>query len=317
MPLQSSFIHKLLILITCCLLLFSGCERKPEAPQQAKLRVVTTIFPIYDFARVVGGEQVEVIQLLTPGVEPHNFEPTPETIITLSKADLFIFSGSEMEPWAEKLAAGVVRNGKPVMVVAGKGARYISPAENPDHDEHEGHNHGKDPHIWLDFDNAAMMVDRITDSFGAVAPVLADRFKSNAAAYRAKLKSLGSRFTAGPADCQSRQFVHGGHYAFAYLAERYKLSYSSAFGMTADSEPSSAKLAGLVKTIREKRLKYVFYEELLSPRTAETVAAETGAELLKLHGVHNITRKELESGATYLSLMEQNLDTLRKGLVCR
>lgn len=317
MPLQSSFIHRLLMLFTCGFLLLSGCERRQETTSLGKLRVVTTIFPLYDFARVVGGEQAEVIQLLPPGVEPHSFEPTPETIISLSKADLFIFSGSEMEPWAEKLAAGVARNGKPVMVAAGKGARYLSPAENQDHDEPEGHGHGKDPHIWLDCDNAAIMVDRIAESFVALAPALADSFKNNAAAYKARLKNLDSRFAAGLSDCQSRQFVHGGHFAFAYLAERYKLHYSSAYGMAADSEPSSAKLAGLVKTIREKRLKYVFYEELLSPRTAETVAAETGAALLKLHGIHNVTRKELESGASYLSLMEQNLETLRKGLVCR
>lgn len=305
---------KLLLLLTCLLSVFACDNRKPAAGS-GKLRVVTTLFPIYDFARNVGGDLAEVSLLLPPGVEPHSFEPTPETIITLSKADLFIYTGSNMEPWAEKLADGVSRGGKPVRCEAGKGAHYLNSVH--DHGARDEHNHGRDPHVWLDPDNALVMVDRIAEGFAAARPAAAEKFAANAAAYKARLKELASRFNSGLAACTTRDFVHGGHYAFAYLADRYKLQYISAYGVTAESEPSSQKLMELVRTIKAKKLHYIFFEELLSPRAAETIAAETGVAMLKLHGIHNVTRSELDAGATYLSLMEQNLTVLRKGLECR
>lgn len=309
---------KMLLLLTCFLSVFACESRQPDSAS-GKLRVVTTLFPIYDFARNIGGDQAEVTLLLPPGVEPHSFEPSPETIITLSRADLFIYTGNNMEPWAAKLVDGVSRGGRPVRCEAGKGARYLSAAHGHDnnHGKRDGDDHGSDPHIWLDLDNALIMVDRIAEGFAAARPAAAEKFSANASAYKARLKALASRFSSGLDVCSTREFVHGGHYAFAYLADRYKLQYISAYGVTAESEPSSQKLMELVRTIKGKKLKYIFFEELLSPRAAETVAAETGVSLLKLHGVHNVTRSELDAGATYLSLMEQNLTVLRKGLECR
>ena len=316
--LKSLYTLKLLLLLICFFSVFACENRKPDAGP-GKLRVVTTLFPIYDFARNVGGDLAEVTLLLPPGVEPHSFEPTPETIITLSRADLFIYAGSGMEPWAIKLADGVSRGGKPVRCEAGKGAHYLASSHghgehNGDHDELD---HGRDPHIWLDPYNAQIMIDRIAEGFVTARPAAAEKFAANAAAYKERLRAMESRFSNGLAVCTTREFVHGGHYAFAYLADRYKLRYLSAYGVTAESEPSSQKLMELVRTIKAKKLHYIFFEELLSPRAAETVAAETGVALLKLHGIHNVTRSELDSGVTYLSLMEQNLTVLKKGLECR
>lgn len=309
---------KLLLLLICLLAVFACDNRKPDAGS-GKLRVVTTLFPLYDFARNVGGDLAEVSLLLPPGVEPHSFEPTPETIITLSRADLFIYTGNGMEPWAVKLADGVSRGGRPVRCEAGKGAHYLSSTHGhgDHHGEHAERDQDRDPHIWLDPDNALSMVDRITEGFAAARPAAAEKFAANAAAYKARLQAMESRFKSGLAVCTTRDFVHGGHYAFAYLADRYKLQYISAYGVTAESEPSSQKLMALIRTIKTKKLHYIFFEELLSPRAAETVAAETGVALLKLHGVHNVTRSELDAGVTYLTLMEQNLAVLRKGLECR
>jgi zinc transport system substrate-binding protein len=161
------------------------------------------------------------------------------------------------------------------------------------------------------------MVDNIAAALAARAPGKRELFLANAAAYKKKLDELESRFRSGLADCRTREFIHGGHYAFAYLADRYGLTYLSAYGITADSEPSPRRMMELVSTIRQHGLKTIFFEELLAPRVAETIAVETGAELLRLHGIHNVTRQELDGGATYLGLMEQNLANLRKGLQCR
>jgi len=235
-------------------------------------------------------------------------------MLTIAKADIFIYTNSGMEPWAEKLLSGVTRNGKPLAIEAGQGARYINSADSRGHDHKNG---AKDPHVWLDIANATQMIDTIANALAEGVPAKKELFKANAAAYKARLRALDARFRAELADCATREFIHGGHYAFAYLAERYNLHYLSAYGVSADSEPSPKMMMELVDTIRRHKLSSVFYEELLSPAVARSVAVETGAALLKLHGIHNITRQELESNTSYIDLMEQNLAALRKGLVCR
>ena len=311
---------QLLFLTMMALAVLTACRQKNSPVDSGRLQVVTTLFPLYDFVRNVGGDSVEVTLLLPPGVEPHSFEPKPEDVLKVARADVFIYTSLEMEPWAEKLVNGVARSGKPVKLQAGAGARYLAAAggADDDHHRHEGtHQGARDPHIWLDIRNAMLMVDTIAGSLAKSAPAKRELFLANAAAYKKQLAALENRYKSGLAECKSREFIHGGHYAFAYLADCYQLNYISAFGVSAESEPSPRRLVELVKTVRQHKLDYIFYEELLSPRIAETIATETGAKLLKLHGVHNLTRDELDGGATYLSLMEQNLANLEKGLVCR
>lgn len=300
-------------------LLTAACSKQQEAPDK-RLRIVTTIFPLYDYVRNIGGDYVTVQLLLPPGVEAHSFEPKPEELLRVSRADLFVFTNREMEPWADKLLSAVQGDRKPLQVEAGARAVYLSAADSHGHGEH-GHGadrrDARDPHIWLNIANARLMVDSIAEAMSARLPAGSDAFRANAAAYKKRLDALEIRFQDGLSSCRTREFLHGGHYAFAYLADRYKLTYVSAYGITADSEPSPRRMMELVNSVREHKLKYIFFEELLAPRIAETISRETGAALLKLHGIHNLTRDELESGASYLGLMEQNLANLRKGLECR
>jgi len=294
--------------------LLPACSKPQQSQDSGKLKVVATIFPLYDFVRAVGGNAVDLRLLLPPGVEPHSFEPRPEDVMTIARADIFIYTNSGMEPWAEKLLSGIIRNGKPLKIEAGRGTRYISTADSKEHDHNNG---AKDPHVWLDIANAMQMIDTIANALAEGVPAKKELFKANAAAYKVRLKAVDDRFRAELANCATREFIHGGHYAFAYLAERYNLQYLSAYGVSADSEPSPKKMMELIDTIRRHKLTSVFYEELLSPAVAKSVADETGAALLKLHGIHNITRQELDSNTSYIDLMEQNLAALRKGLVCR
>lgn len=311
---------KLCIFLLGAVAILAACKQKTPQVDSGKLRIVTTLFPLYDFVRNVGGDSVEVTLLLPPGVEPHSFEPKPEDVLKVARADIFIYTSVEMEPWAEKLVSGVAKDGKPLKLEAGAGARYVEAVRGADHDHlgHEGsHGGARDPHIWLDIRNAMLMVDNIAVALAQSVPARKELFLGNAAAYKIRLAALESRFKSGLAVCKSREFIHGGHYAFAYLADCYQLKYISAFGVSAESEPTPRKLMELVDTIRRHKLNYIFYEELLSPRIAQTVAAETGVRLLKLHGLHNLTKAEMEGGATYISLMEQNLANLGKGLECR
>jgi zinc transport system substrate-binding protein len=302
--------------------LFCGCQKQEQPVTGDRLRIVTTLFPIYDFARTVGGSKVEVRLLLPPGVEPHSFEPKPEDLVRISKADIFIYTNRYMEPWAENILKGVAAK-KLLVVDAGAGANYMPAGGEDGDDDHgaekNGHRHGAglDPHIWLDPDNARTIVDNITSALTQKDPANRGYYLANASAYKARLAELDGRFRQGLADCQSREFLHGGHYAFGYLARRYNLHYLSAYGMSANAEPPPRKLVEIIVEMKKSGLKHIFYEELLAPRVATTIARESGATLLKLHGLHNISREDMDRGATFISLMEQNLASLRTGLKCR
>lgn len=301
----------------------AACQKGREPVQgKGKILVVTTLFPLHDFVRTVGGDRVEARLLLPPGVEPHNFEPKPEDVVQLNKADIFVYTNRYMEPWAAGILKGIPNKGLEA-VDASAGVTFMPASGGEHHDEHEagerGHLHGEgmDPHVWLSIPNAERMVDNIASALERKDPAGGGYYRKNAEAYRARLAELDGRFRTGLSGCRQRLFLHGGHYAFGYLAQRYGLTYVSAYAVSADAEPTPQKLMELVNLMRKNSLRYIFYEELLSPRVAETIARETGATLLQLHGIHNVSREDMAEGATYVSLMEKNLKNLMTGLQCR
>jgi zinc transport system substrate-binding protein len=312
----------LLVVILLLTLPCASCRKKDDAAKgDRKLRVIVTLFPLYDFAREIAGGKAEVNLLLPPGMEPHGFEPKPEDIFRVSRADIFIFTDRYMEPWAAELVKGV-GNDRLLVVDAGEGAKFLPAAGVDQHDGEKGdhdHDHGKgmDPHIWLDFTNAQRMVENIAAGMAAKDPANRNYYLDRAASYNKRLAALDKKFADGLSGCPTRQFLHGGHYAFGYLANRYGLKYTAAYAASANAEPTPQKIAGLINLMRESGLKHIFYEELIAPTVADAIARESGATLLKLHGAHNITRDELEAGVTFFSLMERNLENLKAGLQCR
>jgi len=294
--------------------LLSACIVPARA---AKLEVVSTIFPVYEFAREVGGSKTDVKMLIIPGCEPHSFDPKPKDMVALSKAAVFVYVGDAMEPWAADLARGS-GNKKLRVVNAGTGARFFDSAGHEDHDADEhGHNHGtKDPHIWLDFDNARIMVDNITAAFSSADASNAKYYAANAATFKKQLTKLDADFKKRLASCKTRTMLNLGHFSFGYMARRYNFEYLSAQGIRPDSEPSPKKVAELVTDVRSKKLKFVFTEELLNPRFADVVAGETGAKVLKLNPLGGITKKDFTGGAGFIALMRRNLDIMAKGLQC-
>ena len=297
-----------------------ACQKKEAqapVPSHKKLTVVTTLFPLYDFARAVAGDKAEVTVLLPPGIEPHSFEPKPEDIVRISKADLVVFTNEYMEPWAVKILKTIAT--QPVVVDASKGVTMLKadPEEEAEHAHDGEHPNGwMDPHIWLDFANAQIMVQNIADGLIAKDPANRDFYAANAHAYQQKLAQLDEEYKTGLKNCSKRVFLHGGHYAFGYLAKRYGLSYHSAQAVNPDAEPTPAKIAEMVKEMRSNGLKYVYNEELLSPATAEMIAKETGATVLMLNGAHNVSKEDFDKQVGFLSIMRQNLVNLKKGLQC-
>jgi zinc transport system substrate-binding protein len=264
-----------------------------------KLTVITTLFPLYDFARNVGQDKVVVTLLLPPGVEAHSFEPTASDVMKVARADIFIYTSTLMEPWVEKFITGV-DNKKLLVVEASSGFT------------------GKDPHTWLDFTMAMAMVDRIREALIARDPANQAFYLTAAKRYDQKLVELDARFREGLAGCQNKVLIHGGHFAFGYLAQRYHLPYIAAYqGFSPDAEPTPRNLAELVDKIKQYNVKYIFYEELISPRVAEVLSQETGAQLLKLSAAHNLTRAEMDQGISFIDIMNADLENLKKGLLCQ
>lgn len=310
-------IARLLIAAVCLiavLTMLSSCgrSRKSTHDRHRKIRVITTIFPLYDMAGNIGSDKAEVSLLLPPGVEPHSFEPKPGDIVKVNEADIFVYTGRFMEPWAE----GIIKGGanKDLIVVdASRGTKMIStiPAVKGQQTV------PADPHIWLDFDNAKIMLGNILQAFLTKDSANKTFYERKAADYSNRLAEMDSAYKTVLASCKSKEILYAGHYAFGYLANRYGLKHIAAQGVSPDAEPTARDLAKLVEQIRKDKIGYIFYEELSSPKIAETVAAETHAKLLLLSAAHNLPRDQFEKGVSFFDILRSDLDNLKIALGCR
>ncbi len=317
-------------LFLCLLVLFSfiwACQpAEDKSKSDGKLKVIATIFPIYDFARNIGGDRVTVTMLLPPATDAHNYELKPEDIVKVSKAEIFLFTNFEMEQWAYKIiqAAGEKTN---VLSVETGSSTFLLPLSDdngyPTHhndtgrDEHKEHASKFDPHIWLDLDNAQKMVDNIASAFVKKDSRNSDYYLKNAKEYKLKLIALDQRYRNELNKCKTKTILHAGHWAFAYLAKKYNLIYVAASNVTADAEPTPQKIVSLIEQVKKEKISYIYYEDLVAPRLAQTIARETSAGLLKLSNGHDLSKKDMKSGLSFISLMENNLNTLKMGMQCR
>lgn len=290
----------------------------------APVRVVTTIFPLTDWTRAVGGDRVEVHQLLPPGAESHSFAPRPSDIARIEAADMFVYLGPDMEPWAQRLLRAAPRASR-VDVEAARGIeRLTADAACAAHDDEHKHHHdaddhapaATDPHVWLDPVLAQRVVEAIADGLSRADPEGAETYRRNAAAYNERLQALHERIESKLRNARHRTLLYGGHFAFGYFARRYGLEHRSPYrGFAPDAAPTPRAVAELIRTLQETGQKVIFHEELIEPRAARVIAEQTGARLLPLHGAHNLAREEAERGdVTYLSIMERNLENLAAGL---
>ena len=299
---------------TCALAALAACGSGPRdaGRGQHRVKVVTTLFPLYDMARSIGADQAEVTLLLPPGAEAHSFEPKPSDIVKVGEADVFVYTGKFMEPWAADVVKAAAGNHL-VVVDASRDTKMI-PGVFHDRDEPAG---SLDPHIWLDFDNAKQMVRNIAEALEAKDSANRALYERRTDDYSRELTVLDSAYRTTLAACKTREIVYGGHYAFGYMAARYGLKYLAAQGVSPDAEPTAQDLARLVEQIRKDKVKYVFYEELTSPKIAQTIAGETDAKLLLLNAAHNVTKDQLEQGLTFFDILRANLANLKTGLECR
>jgi zinc transport system substrate-binding protein len=260
--------------------------------------VVASFYPVYEFARQVAGDRAQVVSLVPTGVEPHDWEPSPQDMAQARRARLFVYNGAGLEPWAEKVKAEV--EGKTAVVSATAGISLV----------------GGDPHVWLDPTLARIEVATIRAALTRVDPGGTEVFAARAKAFATKLDALDERFAAGLRNCARRQVVVS-HAAFGYLTRRYGLEQVPVMGLAPESEPSPAALAAIVRLARQRKVEAVFFEPLVSRRLADTLAHEIGARTLTLNPIEGLTREESAAGKGYFDLMTVNLANLREGLGCR
>ncbi|MGE5426077.1 MAG: metal ABC transporter substrate-binding protein [Bacillota bacterium] len=275
-----------------------------------KISVVSSLYPWYDLAREIGGDKVEVKLLLPPGVEAHSFEPTPGDMITTGEADLFVYTGDYLEPWAADILNSLGKEA-PASRALGEGLATIK-ENNPQPGES-----GLDPHIWLDPSIMSEAAGRMANALGEVDSANRAYYNNRWEDYRSRLDRLDQDFRAGLSRCRTKTFVYSGHYAFGYLAAKYGLDYQAAQGFSPDSESSPVRLAELSRLLSSTGSKYVFSEVTDSPKLAQALSKDTGVQVLQLNSAHSPSRDQIASGLTYESIMRQNLEELRIGLQCR
>jgi zinc transport system substrate-binding protein len=297
--------------LAAALALFA-CNQGP-APPPGKLLVVASIYPLYEFARQVAGSSAQVVSLVPTGVEPHDWEPSPQDLTRIRDARLFIYNGAGLEPWVAKLTNDRTFS-RTLMVRATEGVQLMSAA--PSEPSGSAHKVPPDPHVWLDPLLAQAMVETIRAALVKVDPTHTPAYAENARGFVAKLQALHEAFQAGLKDCARREVVTS-HAAFSYLARRYGLTVVPVMGLAPESEPTPAQLASIVRFAREKKVKYIFFETLVNPRLAETLAHEVGARTLVFNPIEGLTREEQVAGRGYVALMEENLRNLRTALDCR
>lgn len=269
--------------------------RRTTPTSTGQLAVAASFYPLAEFAQQIGGDNVSVATITPPGSEPHDFEPSPQDLVAIYNAKVFVFNGSGLDAWAEKIAPDLLQKG----IVVVKTTEQLS-----------------DPHTWLDPVLAQREVNLVRDALKQVDSARAADYNQRAEAYVQQLVALDQLYREGLAHCTLHDVV-ASHAALSYLAKRYGLTVTSIAGLDPEAEPSAQKLGEIADLVRTKHIAYIFFETLVDPKLAQTIANETGAKTLVFNPIEGLTAKELAAGKTYLSIMQDNLVNLKLALQCR
>jgi zinc transport system substrate-binding protein len=293
-----------------------GGDDDDQGAGDDRLQVVASFAPVAEAASRVGGDRVEVTNLTPPGVEPHDFELAPDDVDRIEDADVVLYLGEGFQPAVAEIAG---RQDRALDLLAGldleSGAIEAEEGEEGDGNGNGPDDHGVDPHFWLDPTLLSAAVDGIEAELSEAAPADAATFAANAQAYKDELAALDDEMAAGLADCERDQIVTS-HAAFFYLARRYGLTQLAIAGLSPESEPDADRLAELADRIEDDDITTVFYETLVSPDVAETLADEADVETAVLNPIEGLTDDEAEAGDDYTSIMRANLAALREALGC-
>ena len=304
-------------------LTLGGCAASTASPDDGRLHVVASFYPLAYAVEQVGGDRVTVASLTKPGGEPHDLELLPRQILDLQRADVTVYLAHFQPAVDAAVAAHAKRSAFDVTEAADLMTLEQDHADT-DHAEHEQADHGHDddhdhdhggtdPHFWLDPIRYGDVASAIAAQLTAADPAGATAYQAGAQAFTKRLADLDEAYRSGLSGCRTARVVTG-HAAFGYLTTRYGLEEEAVSGLSPDQEPTAASMAHVVEFVRDNDIRTVYAETLASPALTETLARETGARVSVLDPVEGITDES--AGPDYFAVMQANLTNLRAGQEC-
>ncbi len=288
------------ILASVILLSACGADKTSDKPSitSSKITVVTTLSIFQEITKkIVHTTPTTVESIIPSGAEPHDFEPTPQNILALKDADLFIYNGlTSIEPWLTKTLSFLPSTAQLNI------SKVATLREN-------------DPHYWLDPENDIRAVDAIQKALSEKDPANKVMYEKNAQNLKTELRLLDMTYATQLKTCEIRTIVTA-HDAYNYLAKRYNIEMHAIAGLSPESEPDAKTIAAIIKLVKEKQIPYILFETLASPKIAETIAEEAGVQTLVLNPIEGLTEEEKAAGKNFMSLMEENLTVLKKAMKC-
>lgn len=340
--------------------LVAGCSSSANQPASVdktenngsdKINVVTSFYPLYDFTQKIGGEHVQVTNLIPTGVDPHHWSPKSQDMKNVTNAQLFIYQGAGLEGWVDQFLKSINKDSSVKPIMASQGITLLPASGEHDHsghdehdehdhehenkeDEHDDHDHGEaahddhdhdeashddhdhgewDPHVWLSPVNAKKMAETIKHALIEVDEAHRADYEAGFDKLSKQLDELHVEFKEEISKLPRKEIVVA-HQAFGYLCAEYGLTQEAIMGISADAEPTAQDMKKINDFIREHNVKYIFFEELVSDKLATTLARDAGVNTLVLHTLEGLTDDQIKEGHDYISLMRENLKNLVKAL---
>ncbi|MDO5294200.1 MAG: metal ABC transporter substrate-binding protein [bacterium] len=333
---------KALIMMMLVMSLLVGCSSKASTEKDVasddgakKLKVVTTIYAPFDFARQVAKDNADITLLLKPGAESHSYEPTPQDIIAIQNCDVFVYVGGENDKWVDKVLDSIDNKDMKIIKLLDcvtaveeehkegmqdahgheEDADHDDDHEDADHEDDHEEEHELDEHVWTSPKNAIAISKKMEQVFSELDQENAEVYSANLASYVSELEKLDQAFTEVVSTSKRKMLIFGDRFPLRYFVDAYGLDYYAAFsGCSTDTEVSAGTIAFLTDKIKDEKVPVVFKIELSSGNIANSIADSTGAKVLTFYACHNISKDDYEAGMTYTDFMWKNVDTLKEAL---
>lgn len=288
---------RILTFIMALAFLMTGCSTVKKTGEKQKITVCTSFYAIYDFTKKVAGDRADVINIVPTGTEPHDWEPSSHDMLTISKGSVLFYNGLGMESWIDSVKSSIGEDS----------VRYVELAEGLSVEN------SSDPHVWLDPANAALMTDRIAEFLCEADSANSDYYMANAESFKAQLTALDEEYKAA-LEAHRGESIVVSHEAYSYMCGKYGIEQKAVEGIIPESEPSPNQVKEIIDYINDNEIKYIFFEELLSPKVVQSISEATGAQLLELNPFEGLSEEDIAAGKDYVSVMEENLENLKLAL---
>ncbi len=272
------------------------CSCAQQKPDDGRMTVYTSFYVMYNFTKMIAGDRADVKELIPPGVEAHDWEPGTSDMIALSNADVFVYNGADMEPWAESIIGSIDSKNLKTIEAGEKIAKINEDGKSVD------------PHVWLNPKNAIAELEKITEGLCEKDPKNAEFYRRNLETAKSEIVQTDSEYRQETEKFSDKEIIvtHG---AFAYLCAEYGLTQHMLEGLSGESDPSAASVRDIIDYMKQNNKKAIFYVSSEGSKLAENIVAETGASLYPLDTFENGA-----DGKSYVQVMRENLENLKKAL---